>query len=170
MKKTVLVFLCVLFAFSFCACKSNNNKSAHSVDIAYFIDMGKVPETNYKIGDGLPSTETIENNSMIIFENESPAFFTDGAFNYYYSSEKKVITEIIGFDKCLGFETGTISIEVTDALDEQNIKYTEREPSDGELFFLPGANNRSVIECKELKYSLIFVFEDNALCATILGE
>ena len=169
MKKAVIVFLCVLFVFSFCACKGENQKWSHSVDVAYFAEMGKIPEIELKIGDAVPDNEALEKDGFAIFADESPAYISNGALNLYFDTEKNVITKIAGFDSFLGFEVGAISIEVTSALDEQNIKYTEREAKDGELFFLPSAPNRSIVECKGLKHSLIFVFENNALCAALLG-
>ena len=80
-----------------------------------------------------------------------------------------ILTAIAAFSKMYGFEAGDVSIELTDTLDSQGLEYTEREPKDGELYFLPNGNF-TVIECGGLKNNLIFVLEDNSLCAALLSQ
>lgn len=171
MRKISIFFLCLLFVFISVGCKEKDNKSSHSVDIKYFADMGAIPECDYKIGDNLPDDNTIEESGMVILNDQSPAFIMNGAFYLYYDrkDDKPKFQKIAAFDTAFGFENGSITIEISDVLDEQNIEYTEREPDKDELFFLPKGDGRTVIECTSLKHNLIFVFEENALCATLLG-
>lgn len=170
MKKAVCLCLSLILVLCFSGCKSNKNKSEHSVDIGYFADMGAQYESDLKIGDSVP--EKKEGDETFFFtESGKESFVSNGDFCYYYDANQKEpkIYGIAAFSNCMGFETGAVSIEVTDALESQGIEYRQRAPKDGEIFFLPAAENREVIECQGLKHNLIFVLEDNALCASFIS-
>ncbi|MBO4692904.1 MAG: hypothetical protein J5659_00720 [Clostridia bacterium] len=173
MKKIIALFVCLLTLVFVAGCKEKAEKKAsHNIDIAYFADMGTFNDCPFKIGELLPDKEQLKKDEFVIYCEKEPYYASNGKFNFYYYRDDDgnlVFNKIVSFDTCLGFETGSISIEVTDVLDEQGIKYTEREPEAEELFFLPAGNNRSVVECGSLKNPLRFVFEDNALCAVLLG-
>ena len=166
MRKITALLVCFVLVFSFTGCKSEKN-TAGGVDIEYYVNLGGMPESDIKLGDAMPE----EDDSIFSVEAGARSFMSTGEFNYYYdlSALDKKINAIACFSDCFGFTTGDISIEITNALQSRGIEYTEREPKKDELFFLPGGENRSVIECKNLKHNLIFVFEDNALCATYLS-
>lgn len=171
MKKTVALILClVLFVFA-AACKEEKKETTHGVDIAYFADMGSFPDSDLKLGDAVPEKKE-EDETYFFTENGAESFVSNGDFCYYYNGKDSSpkIYGIAAFSNCLGFEVGAVSIEITDVLDEQKIKYTSREPGEGEIFFLPAGENREIIVCEGLKNNLCFVFEDNALCAAYLGD
>lgn len=170
MKRIIAFSLCLFICLSLAACNSGDEKQTHGVDIAYFAEMGTFPECDYRIKDSIPDVNA-EDSPFMAVTDKQPPYVTDGSYSFYYdaSAKNQQITKIASFGACLGFETGSIIIEITDALDEQGIKYTEREPKKNELFFLPSGGERTVIECKDLKNPLIFVFEDNALCAVLIG-
>ena len=55
MKRLLALLLSILTLFSLCACdggkKDTNSKpSEHSVDVAYFASLGKIPELEYALG------------------------------------------------------------------------------------------------------------------------
>ena len=171
MKRIISLSLCFVLLLFAAACKDKEKKSEHGVDIAYFADMGAMYESEFKISDKVPLDK--EGGDQYFFTKAgSRSYFSNGEFAYYYDEREKEpeIEAIAAFSNCMGFEAGDISIEVTDALDGQEIEYITRQPQDGEIFFLPAAENREVLECKGLKRRLIFVFEDNALCAAFLEE
>lgn len=171
MKRSAAFLLCFLMIIVAVGCKEENEKSSHSIDISYFADAGTLPDCKFKIGDSLPENDQLEKDGFVIFSDSSPAYISDGVFSFFFdgSAGEEKITKIAALDSCLGFELGSISIEITDALDEQKIGYTERNAAPGELFFLPAGADRSVIECKNLKNPLLFILEENALCAVLLG-
>lgn len=171
MKKAICISLCFVFLLLAAACKEKKKKDEHGVDIAYFVDMGAMYESEFKIYDKVPLDK--EGGEEYFFTKAGrESNFSDGSFCYYYDEREKEpeIEAIAALSNCMGFEAGDISIEVTDALDSQGIEYVMRQPRDGEIFFLPAAENREVLECRGLKYNLIFVFENNALCAALLEE
>lgn len=165
MKKIICAFLCLTLLFPLAGCKERKTLAKTGVDIAYYAELGLFPESEIKLGDTVP--ENSEDGDYFFSVDESPAFFSNGSFNYYYDSA--AVTSIAAFSKMFGFEAGDVSIELTDTLDSQGLEYTEHEPKDGELYFLPNGNF-TVIECGGLKNNLIFVLEDNSLCAALLSQ
>lgn len=168
MKRAICLSLCFVLLLFAAACKQEK-KSEHGVDVAYFADMGAMYESEYKIGDEVPLDKD-GGEEYFFTKAGTGSYFSDGSFSFYYNENDKqpAVYAIAAFSNCMGFEAGDISIEVTDALDSQEIEYVVRQPNDGETFFLPAGQNREVLECKVLKNKLIFVFEDNALCAAFL--
>ena len=170
MKKIISAILVLLLLFSFAGCKKENKSTAKTgVDIAYYANLGSMPESNLKLGDNVP--EDKEDETYFFSEDGTLDYFSNCNFSYYYSpkDEPQKITAIAAFSEAFGFGNGDVSIEITDTLDLLGIKYTEREPQENELFFLP-AGDFTVIECKDLKNNLIFVFTDNSFCAALLSE
>lgn len=165
MKKLICVLFCLVLTVSFTGCKEKKSLAKTGVDIAYYAELGLFPESKIKLGDNVP--ENSEDSNYYFSEDESHTFFSDGSFNYYYASA--AVVSIASFSNMYGFEAGDISIELTDTLDSQGLKYTERAPEDGELYFLPNGNF-TVIACGGLKNNLIFVLEDNSLCAALLSQ
>ncbi|MBR5923299.1 MAG: hypothetical protein IKZ59_05845 [Clostridia bacterium] len=176
MKKAVFcTVLCLAVLFCAAGCKSGKEKkSVYGVNFAAYADAGEIPESKLKIGDSIPSFDSEETESEYFsMDSEEPPFFmaATGEFGYYYEKgDDPRIKSIMGYDTCFGFDNGTVSITVKEALDSRNIKYTEREPVEGEIFYMSLSSGTSVIECKQFKYRLVFVFSDNALCATYLGD
>ncbi|MBR6903177.1 MAG: hypothetical protein IKN39_04735 [Clostridia bacterium] len=165
MKKILCALLCIILLFVLAGCKEKKTLAKTGVDIAYYAELGFVPESEIKLSDNVP--ENSEDSDYYFSSDNSLSFFSNGSFNYYYDSA--AVTAIAAFSNMYGFEAGDVSIELTDTLDSQGLKYTEREPKDGELYFLPNGNF-TVIECNGLKNNLIFVLEDNSLCAALLSQ
>lgn len=171
MKKAISIILCLLIFTFAAACKDNKKKDEHGVDIAYFANMGAMYESELKIHDAVPAGDG-EGEDWIFAKDGKKSYFSNGNFCYYYDGGQKEpeIYAIVALANCMGFETGDISIEITDVLNAQEIEYAQREPEEDEVYFLPEGQNREIIECKGLKYVLKFVIEDNALCAAFLEE
>lgn len=171
MKRIICLCLCLtLFVFA-AACKEKEPQVKHDIDISYFAELGSLPESEIKIGDAVPE-ENAQEGEFFFTKDGARSYFSNGDFCYYYNADEKEpkVYGIAAFSSALGFEVGAISIEITDVLDAQEVKYVAGTPASGELFFLPQGENREVISVKETKHTLTFVFEDNALCAVYLGE
>ena len=171
MKRVICVMLALsLFMFA-AACKEKKTEVKHDIDIKYFADMGAMNESDLKIGDLVPE-EKEDDDTYFFTKTENESYVSNGNFCYYSDGKEKdpKIYGIAAFSNCMGFETGDISIEITDVLNAQEIEYAQREPEEDEVYFLPEGQNREIIECKGLKYVLKFVIEDNALCAAFLEE
>ena len=175
MKRIVCLLLVFVLAFSFTACsKKKDKKQENSVDIEYFAKLGQIPECEYSLGDDVEkvkselsaAAEKDEGKMYDFQEGEKTAFIFDGKHNYYYVKERadKGLAYIATYDKAYGFEIGEISITVKNALGD--IKYTEEPLSQDNAFFVFGAQNGSVIKCEFGNKTVMFVFDDNALCAT----
>ena len=166
MKKVICVALCFVVLGLFAGCKEEKKETTHDVDIAYFANMGAMPESDLKLGDSIPEI-TEEMTEWFSSTDGKNTFVTNGEFYYYYDEGEKdpKIKSMAAFSKGMGFEIGAISIEVTKALDSQDVKYKTRDIKANEIDFLPAAEGRETVECEGLKHNLIFVFEENALCA-----
>jgi hypothetical protein len=58
MKKLISLLLVFVFAFSFTACKNDDDKVEAKVDIEYFADLGQIPECKYRIGQNADDIES----------------------------------------------------------------------------------------------------------------
>ena len=176
MKKGIIcALMCLAVVLLAAGCKKNKDKGkVYEINFARFADMGTMPESEFKIGDALPEFDPQDEESKYFsMDDMDPPFIgtAEGNFSYYYEKgDNPKITAIMAYDTCFGFENDTVSIVITDALDSQNVKYTERKPAEDETLFMANEPNVSLIECKSFKHRLIFIIKDNALCATYIGD
>ncbi len=176
MKKIICLILSLALVFSFAACgKEKEEVKENSVDIEYFAKLGQIPECEYKLGADVEtlkdelSKQAEENDTYYeVQEGEETVLVYDGKHNFYYlkDEEEAGISYIASYDNAFGFEIGEISLTVKEALGE--IDFVEEELSSDNAFFIFGAQNGSVIKCEIGKNTLMFVFDNNALCATAL--
>lgn len=182
MKKLTALVLSLFILFSFAACDKNEkpkDKAAHTVDVEYYAKIGQIPEHKYHIGSSAEDmkddfkkiseeqTEETDDGHMhevySLIEEDDYSILVYESANYYYKDDEK-ISAIVSLDSSYDFKIGYLPKQITDALGE-----CELEDGDGEtIFFLPMPDN-----CKYLEYTfgenkLLFVFEQNALCATAL--
>lgn len=174
-KRIICAIMCIAVVLLAAGCKKNKDKGkVYEINFSRFADAGTMPESEFKIGDALPEFDPQDEQSRYFsMESEDPPFIgtIEGKFSYYYEKgDDPRITAIMAYDTCFGFENGAISIEITDALDSQNVEYTERKPKEDETLFMPREPDVSLIECKSFKHRLIFIIKDNALCATYIGD
>ena len=177
MKRIVCFLLVFVLAFSFTACgKDKDNKKENAVDIEYYAKLGKIPECDVAIGKDIEelkdelSKEAADDHEAFydIQEGDKTVLIHDGKHNFYYvkGKEKDGISYIVSYEDAFGFEIGEISVTVKEALGE--IEFAEEKLSQDNAFFVFGAQNGSVIKCEIEKYTVMFVFDDNALCATAI--
>ena len=182
MKKILSLILIFVLVFSFAACgKEETKKDDNGLDIEYYAKLGKIPECEFKIGDSVAEIES-HYNEMQEAENESADHAHDlyeviegertvmidcGTFGYYYVKEKQAngISYIVCYDGAYGFKNGTLITDVKNTL--EGIELTEENATAENVFFMLGASG-TVLKAQFEKYTLMFVFQDNALSATAL--
>lgn len=174
-KRIVCALICLAAILPAAGCKNKKDKAkVYEIDFARFANVGTMPESELRLGDDLPEFDPQDEQSKYFsMDDANPPFIgtAEGNFSYYYEKgENPKITAIMAYDTCFGFENDTVSIVITDALDSQNVKYTERKPREDETLFMPREPNVSLIECKSFKHRLIFIIKDNALCAAYIGD
>lgn len=175
MKKLFCLFFAVLICFSFTACKDKENNEA-TIDLEYYASLGQIPECEYTLGSSPSDIEAdlskkaAENEEFYysVDDRDDAKCISDGTYNFYYKAdeEKNGISYIASLDSSYGFEIGTISIEIKNALGDT--EYTEEKITEENTFFLLGMHEGSVLKCKFETNTVMFVFVDNALCATAI--
>lgn len=182
MKRIISLLLAAVMVCSFASCKKGNKNQQIGTDVEYYANLGKMPECEYELGfdvdkliDVLEKKATAENageeDYYTSFEiDERTAIMTSG-FSFYYFTDKKDkgISCIVSNEEAFGFKQGTVSVEVRDALKSYGFESTQRNPIDGELFFIPGAgDNMTCMEYGFKNATVLFVFDTNELCATAI--
>lgn len=180
MKKLFCMLLSGLMLVSFAACSPKKTSSGgESVDLEYFASLGKLPEGEYSLGDSVEklknelSAAAEESGSEAVYdviEGEENVLIDAGSALYYYkkADPEKGIAYIVSFEKAFGFELGTLTIEVKDALSDYTC--TEEDATEDTLFFLLGAAGTTVMKYKIKNRVILFVFQDHALYATALYD
>ncbi len=185
MKKTIALILCICFSLALCACGGKEEKpDAYSVDVNYYAKLGAIPEVEYKLGADVDEiikeldkaeAEHAEENAHqhgtynVYEEGERSLLVTSGT-NYYFDTDNKSagVSYIVNFDASYGFTLDTYSIEVKEALETLGLKATLRDADSQEVFYIPGAMNLSVLEYTFEKCNIVFVFQEDKLCATAI--
>ena len=179
MKRLVCILLCLVFAFSFTACGNDEKKEKKDgIDIEYYAKLGQMPELNYPLGTDVEKvknelsataeSEEGEHSVYSVTEGENNVLIDNGEVCYYYkkAAPEKGIGYIVNYDKAYGFEIGTISLEVKEALKDYNP--IEEQLTEENAFFMFGVEDGTIIKCEIENNTVLFVFDENALCATAL--
>lgn len=176
MKKILsLIMICVI-VFSFCGCGNEKTSSDAEVDIEYYAKLGRMPESEYSLGSNV---QTVKDELSAKFEDNPESYYNitegdktvlidTGEFSYYYmkENENKGISYIVDFNTAYGFELGTVSVEIKSALG--GYECIEKNADDGSVFFMNYSENCTYLEYNIGQNILMFVFENNALCATAI--
>ncbi len=176
MKKIFAFLFCFIIAISFSACgDKEEKKNEHSVDIEYYANAGQMPEVNYALGSDIEkikselSAEAEKSESVYsVTEGESSVLIDNGERCYYYkkANPEKGISYIVNYGTAFGFPIGSVTVEIKDALD--GYSYTEEALNEENAFFMFDTENGSIIKCRFEDNTVLFVFKENALCATAL--
>ena len=177
MKKLLCFTLSMVFLFSFAACKKDDNSSqSGAVDVEYYAKLGSMPESKYSLGEDVEVVKneleevynTVEESVFNVVEGEETVQIDSGSFQYYYYKDKveNGISYLVSFREAFGFETGTVSVEITDAL--KDYKYTEEKFNEDNSFFVLGINEGKVIKYKFSENTVSFLFVNDALYATAI--
>lgn len=184
MKKILSLVLCIIFVFSLTACGGNTKKSSnHEIDIKYYANLGQINDVQYKLGGDVDSAQESlsadEGNSVdehghekFYYDYQSGDYtvLTDGTVCCCYKTDDKDngITHIVKYDGAYGFNQGAISTQVRDTMSDMGYTADEREAKNGELFFLPASAGLTVLEYKIDDATVLFVFQEHALSATVI--
>ncbi len=181
MKKVISLILCVVFVLSLSACgKDGDKKSTHSVDIEYYAKLGQISDLEYKLGDSIENTKTLLDET-VDHHGESNYFdypsgeytvMTDGTVCACYKTEDKDagISHIVKYGDAYGFKAGDVSTQIRDIMSDMGYDADEREAKQGELFFMPAAADMTVLEYQIKDVSVLFVFQEHALGATVISK
>ena len=175
MKKIISVVFLLIFAILLASCAAKDkNSNENYVDIEYYAKLGQIPECEVVLGDIKSEAENIlkkptpENDESFfeIEEGKENVLLNNGIYNCYYKTKNKDdgISCIVTYDKAFGFEVGTLSIEIKEAL--SSFELQEESLNEKNAFFLWGAAEGSILKYQTEKNTVTFVFIDNALCAT----
>lgn len=180
MKKILCFILSISMILTFTACKDKKEVNDNSVDLEYYAKSGSIPECKYTLGSDVKTLkdelstvldEEHDDESEAVYdeiEGEKTVCVTNGVYNFYYEKENedKGIAYIASFDTAFGFEIGEVIVSVKEAIGD--IEYTEEEVNEENAFFMFAQVEGSVIKCEFEKNTIMFVFENNALCATAI--
>lgn len=179
MKRFLSIIFCIIFAFSLTACGDNSGgDSDHSVDIEYYAKLGQISDLEYKLGDSIEGTKTAL--SETVDDHGEPMYFdypsgdytvmTDGIACCCYKTddEESGITHIVKYGDAYGFTVGAVSTQVRDTMSDMGYDAEEREAKEDEIFFLPSSTGITVLEYSIKDNTVLFVFQEHALSATVI--
>jgi len=176
MKKLLSLLLVCVFVFSFTACgEKKEEEKQGTLDIEYYAKSGQMPECDYTLGSNVEdvksqlSRKSEESEAVYnVTEGENNVLIESGTFSYYYKKAKpeEGIGCIVNYGKAYGFENGTVIVEVKEAI--KGCEYTEEALNEENAFFMFGAADGTVLKCTADGNTVIFVFKENALCATAI--
>ena len=183
MKKIISIFICAVMLFSFAACgRGDDSSDTAAVDIEYFAGLGEIPDCPYRLGkniDELQNTLSAEEKAAVeageeyvylVTEGEKTVQINNGAYLYYYEKDKKEngVSYIAALNSAYGFENGASVLEVKEAL--SGFEYTEEDADSDNVFFILGFSGGSVLKYTFDNIVIMFVFEDNMLCAAAIYD
>jgi len=194
MKKIVSIILCFVFIFGLAACGKEKVSNNSNIDLEYYAKLGKMPETDFTLGDDIDEVikkltdkqeqfdneheEDLDhshdhNQADFIFnvtEGKKNVLIDNGAINYYYNKDNKKngISFIVNYDTAFEFEIGTLISEVEENL--TGYELTEEEPNEEEIFFVSYITDASVLKTRINDVAIIFVFQENMLFATAMYD
>jgi len=185
MKRIIALALAVIFVFSLTACSDEETVSTifegiNDVDLKYYADQGKIPESDFSMGQShdeiiaameKKEAEAGENEHHYHFvqEGDTTVLISSGAFEYYYKKDKKElgVSYIVSFVDSFGFKIGDSILAVEKSLKDYD--YKEETLTTENAFFYPGnLEDTSVLKVSFEKNTIIFIFENNTLCATVM--
>ncbi len=179
MKKIISLILVFVFVFAFSSCgKDKKEENNGTVDIEYYAKLGQMPESNYYLGtdpekiktelSALSESEDAGDMVYNVTEGENNVLIDNGVLCYYYkkATPEKGIGCIVNYGKAYGFELGTVIVEIKEAI--AGCDYVEEPMNESNSFFMFGVESGTVLRCNIEENTVVFVFQDNALCATAI--
>lgn len=189
MKKIISLILCLLLIFVFVGCGNKDKKSESDVDLEYYAKLGIIPEVEFTLGEDIEKvTDKLsallededehssddshdqEEYRFEIVEGQNNVLLDNGTVGYYYNkaNKNKGVSYIVNYDTSFGFEKGTVSVEIKDAL--KNYEFEEADVSEDNAFFATYISNGTVLETKIDDVVIMFVFQENELYATVMYD
>ncbi|MBE6749743.1 MAG: hypothetical protein E7560_01090 [Ruminococcaceae bacterium] len=178
MKKILSILLVFVLIFSFAACSNAKTSSDdYDIDIEYYANLGKIPECEYAIGtsveeikDWFEAESESSEAPYSVIEGKSDVLIQTGNYDFYYkkANEDDGVTYIISYENAFGFDIGDVVVSVKEQLG--SFDFTEEAINEDNAFFLFGSPEGKVITLEFERYNVMFVFEENALCATAIYD
>lgn len=179
MKKILSLVLCIVFALSLTACSDKSGGgSEHSVDIEYYAKLGQISDLEYKLGDSVQDAKTVlsetldDHGESLYFDYTSGDYtvMSDGTVCCCYKTddESAGVTHIVKYGDAYGFTVGAVSTQIRDTMSDMGYESQEREAKSDELFFLPASAGITVLEYQIKENTVLFVFQEHALSATVI--
>ncbi len=185
MKKLALVFV-LIFALSLCGCGEKKEKSQLKVDIEYYAKLGQMTDCEFTLGsdldkldklvkEGLEAEHTHDEDAVIYEQTEHDGYteISAGDLKYFYVTDKKSdgIGLIVSLDGAYGFEQGAVAVDIKEKLASAGFEAEEKTADKEQVFFLPSFAQFTTLSYDFGKNTVVFIFENNALCAcTLSGE
>lgn len=179
MKRILALTLSVLFVVCLCGCEKKDKDSKNSVDIEYYANLGQIPESEFMLGDTGDTVKSAlekkeaeageEDYYFDVQEGENNVLITDGTYEYYYkkAAPEKGIAYMVSYSDAYGFKLGDIILEVKETLKKYDVK-EENVTEDNAFFFMGDISNANLLKIVFEKNTVMFLFQDNALCATVI--
>ncbi len=184
MRKLVCFALCLILALSFCGCSKDKDSGVKSkINVEKYALAGEMPEVDYGLGHDVDSlisdldklnqqlsSDAEHENLYMTYEIGERTIVATGEVNYYYNTEKKDegISYIVNFGNAFGFEQGTILSDVESRMEKLGFSTERKDVNSNTLFFLPMIDGLEVLEYKFKDRTVLFVFQNNCLCACSL--
>ena len=183
MKKVLALVISCLFLFCLTGCKDGQTKKNGSggVDIEYYAKLGQIPECEITLGTKPEKVkETIENR-----ENESGddhehggyneiegtnnVLIEEGSYDYYYkkADPEKGVAYIVSYQDAYGFKIGDIIVEVEKQLGDYEVEKLGANEKNA-FFYFGDYEKAQILRIPFKNNTVMFLFEDNSLCATAI--
>ncbi len=182
MKKTVAFILCLVFALCLVGCGEKSTSGASAVE--KYAKAGGMPECEFSLGDAYDDVlsavekaaeenedeDADEHPEYSTYDDENGLVIDTAEFKYYFDTKSKKLECIAAFEDAYGFKHGTVITSVRDDMAENGYEAQAQVLQDDEAFFLYGIGERSKLEYEFGDNRVMFVFEESALCATVIME
>lgn len=169
MKKIVCLLMCLCLVFSFAACGKDGKKEekkeekGETVDLEYYVRLGKIPECDYVIGAAVD--DIIEQEGAYAEPGEERYQVTYNNVYYYYQHDVRTVEYIVSFNGAYGFSIGTTNSQLKAELAKGDMNAKEEPLSEEEPFFIPAPGNFTGIKYTYGDHTTCFVFNNGVLCA-----
>ncbi len=180
MKKIIALALVFILCLGLAGCGKNSKKFSGASAIEGFVKSGTMTDCEFSLGDGyadvLASFESAEeaeesdsheHPEYSAYENDNYKIIETIEFKYYFADEKLV--HLAAFGDAYGFAHGSVITELKSQMDENGYTADIKPLSADDAFFLYGMGERESLQYKFGDNTVMFVFEENALCATLLS-
>ncbi len=181
MKKLLAVLLVFALFVPFTGCgEKEEKKSGGSSAVEKYVESGSMTDCEFKLGDNYtavlsaveaaaPQPESEDDHpEFSAYEDDNYKIIETVTYKYYFNPADDKLVLIAAFGDAYGFNHGSIINEVKDAMAENGYEAEEKTLSEQDAFFLYGIGKRSVLEYVFGNNKVMFIFEENALCATAL--
>ncbi len=181
MKRIVALTLSLLLIFGLCGCKDGKKKGGDGVDIEYYAKLGQIPENDITLGTTPENLKSVldkrsveaekngEHYGYNEIEGDKNVLVEEGPYDYYYkkADPKAGLDCIISYVDAFGFTLGDIISEVEGKLTDYEI-IKENANERNAFFYFGDYSKAQVIKIEFEKNTVLFLFEDNALCASAI--